>query len=64
MWLDLFFCFCLISFIHMHDEVAVEPAAKPVHQSQKLLNVHKRNYNEKAIELFKQRLQKLTGQRA
>ena len=48
----------------MHDVVVVEPAAKPIHQSQKLQNVHKRNYNEKAIELFKQRLQKLTGQRA
>ena len=64
MWLDLFFCFCLISFIHMHDAVVVEPAAKSIHQRQKLQNVHKRNYNEKAIELFKQRLQKLTGQRA
>ena len=48
----------------MHDAVVVEPAAKPIHQSQKLENVHKRNYNEKAIELFKQRLQKLIAQRA
>ena len=29
---------------------------EPVHQSQKVQNVHKRNYDENAIESFKQRL--------
>ena len=29
---------------------------EPVHQSQEVQNVHKRNYDEKAIESFKQRL--------
>ena len=28
---------------------------EPSHQCQKVRNVHKRNYNEKAIESFKQR---------
>ena len=31
-------------------------ADEPFHQSQKVQNVHKRNYDEKAIESFKQRL--------
>ena len=29
---------------------------QPVHQRQKVQNVHKLNYDEKAIESFKQRL--------
>ena len=29
---------------------------EPVHQNQKIQNVHKRNYDEKSIESFKQRL--------
>ena len=32
---------------------------KPVHQSQKVQNIHKRNYNEKTIESFKQRLREI-----
>ena len=32
---------------------------KPVHQSQKKQNVHKRNYDEKAIESFKQQLREI-----
>ena len=32
---------------------------KPVRQSQKVQNLHKRNYNEKAIDLFKQRLREI-----
>ena len=30
-----------------------------VHQSQKVQNVHKRNYDEKPIESFKQRLREI-----
>ena len=30
-----------------------------VHQSQKLRNVHKRNYDEKSIESFKQQLREI-----
>ena len=33
--------------------------AEPVHQNQNVQNVHKRNCDEKAIESFKQRLQKI-----
>ena len=32
---------------------------KPVHQSQKVQNVHKCNYYDKAIKSFKQQLQKI-----
>ena len=32
---------------------------EPVHQSQKVQYVHKRNYDEKAIESFKQRLREI-----
>ena len=32
---------------------------EPVHQSQKVQNVHKRYYNENAIESFKQRLREI-----
>ena len=32
---------------------------EPVHQSQKVQNVHKRNYDENAIESFKQRLREI-----
>ena len=32
---------------------------EPVHQSQNIQNVHKRNYDEKSIESFKQRLRKI-----
>ena len=30
-----------------------------IHQSQNVQNVHKRNYNEKAIELFKQQFREI-----
>ena len=32
---------------------------EPIHQSQKVQNVHKINYNESAIESLKQRLRKI-----
>ena len=32
---------------------------EPVHQSQKVQNVHKRNYDERAIESFQQRLREI-----
>ena len=32
---------------------------EPVHQSEKVQNVHKRNYDEKSIESFKQRLREI-----
>ena len=34
----------------------------PVYQSQKVQNVHKRNYDEKAIESFKQQLREIDWQ--
>ena len=32
---------------------------EPVHQNQKVQNVHKRNYDQKAIKSFKQRLREI-----
>ena len=44
--------------VTVHLPIAMALRTKePVHQSQKVQNVHKRNYDKKATELFKQRLQ-------
>ena len=43
---------------YFHIAVAVR-TDELVHQSQKVQNLHKRNYNEKAVKSFKQRLQEI-----